>query len=133
MNNALLSFANGDCSSLCCNSVQPHNACRTPWEPEIAAFLSWLMHNGGTKSEPFTDLMQCSFCIRITTKIDWGRVCGVVEYGFFPGGGSDGNNFKLVLASSRIESGLTYLCAFKNFKCEQHRLYFMIDIFKRGA
>lgn len=69
------------------------------------------------------------FNIFTPLKIDWGRTCGDVAYACVAEHG--GYQFQQVTPAYMDEIGLTELCAFKNFRCEEHGLYFKLDIFKR--
>ncbi|KAH7101346.1 hypothetical protein BKA62DRAFT_703499 [Auriculariales sp. MPI-PUGE-AT-0066] len=104
-------------AALCCSSAQPHLPVITRWEAQIDAFLAWLAHNGrnGAPSPPAGFV---EYLVRLQTTISYGRACG-----------------EQFFAASRVNpehaQHYTLRCAYKNYTCPKHNLYFQLDVKQR--
>ncbi|KZV87047.1 hypothetical protein EXIGLDRAFT_774029 [Exidia glandulosa HHB12029] len=118
-------------ASLCCSSVLPHRSIRTHWELLFTAFLAWLTHNG-KNTTPAATAPGCEIIIRLTTTINYGRSCGVMEYAAFraPEGQPSLYTFVRVTAGHGQRTGFTDQCAFKNWSCQLHGLYYRLDLYR---
>ncbi|KZV82429.1 hypothetical protein EXIGLDRAFT_702572 [Exidia glandulosa HHB12029] len=102
---APLSAADNAAAGLCCGSVMPHIPTLTEWEPQFGSFLRWLAQNAA--APPVANVPQtCDFAIRVTTTTPQG-------FAFLPVG-----------ADYARTHGYTIRCAFKNYRCPMHSLYF---------
>ncbi|EJD47001.1 hypothetical protein AURDEDRAFT_164062 [Auricularia subglabra TFB-10046 SS5] len=120
--------------ALCCTSVQCHRPILTHWEAQFEAFLVWLEHHGKRESghPPRQDPnAEYEFIIRVTTTINYGRVCGWMDYAAVRG--TDGGFFHSVPLSFAGSRGFSTRAAFKNYTCQAHNLYFQVDIYIRAT
>ncbi|KZV99258.1 hypothetical protein EXIGLDRAFT_762787 [Exidia glandulosa HHB12029] len=115
-------------AGLCCGSVQPHVPVQTHWEPQFASFLQWLAHNAAAPTIA-TVPQGYDFVVRLTTTINFGRSCGTMEYMGMQT--PHGYTFLHVGPEYGRTHGYTDRCAFKNYKCMAHSLYFQLDLHKR--